>query len=185
MNTRTSISVGPGRAPGEVELIAGEASFKTSESPSQLFSVVAVGGRTSATRARFDIRLVGSASTACVTCQAGEVEVDRGGQTLVLREGRQVTYGGGGLGNDVGIDIAVASAWQDGLIIFHMTPLSEVIEELNRYRPGRIVLLDAALGRSPLNGRFRVDQPDEALKQIEHAFGVRGRTLPGGFVLLS
>jgi ferric-dicitrate binding protein FerR (iron transport regulator) len=81
--------------------------------------------------------------------------------------------------------MAVVTAWQHGLLIFNMTPLADVVEELNRYRVGRIVLLNNAVGQRPVNGRFRIDQPDEALLQIERAFGVRGRSLPGGFVLLS
>lgn len=183
MNTRTSISIATGDDSSAVELIAGEASFKTPDRRSQPFSVVAAGGKTSTTSARFDVRLV--AATACVTCLADEVQVEHRGRTATLKPRQRVTYGDDGLGSEITIDPAVVSAWQQGLIIFHMTPLIDVIEELNRYRPGRIVLLNAQLGRSPVNGRFRVDQPDEALAQIEGAFGVRHRTLPGGLVLLT
>jgi transmembrane sensor len=83
------------------------------------------------------------------------------------------------------VDPSVVSAWQQGYIICNMTPLGDVVEELNRYRPGHIVLLNSALGRSPVNGRFRIDDPDEALAQIERAFGARRRVLPGGIVLLT
>jgi transmembrane sensor len=182
MNTRTSLSVGAGGA-AAVELIAGEASFRMPDHQSEPFSVMAAGGRSTTVNARFDVRLAGN--TACVTCLADEVQVAHRGRTLALKPQQQVTYGENGLGSEVIIDPAVVSAWQQGLIIFHMTPLNEVIEELNRYRPGRIVLFNAKLGRNPVNGRFRIDQPDEALAQIERAFGVRHRTLPGGFVLLT
>jgi len=183
MNTRTSISVGAGGDSAAVELIAGEASFKTPDRRSQPFSVMAAGGTTSTTSARFDVRLIGAA--ACVTCLADEVQVEHRGRTVALKPLQQLSYGDDGMGSAITIDPAVVSAWQQGLIIFHMTPLIDVIEELNRYRPGRIVLLNSQVGRSPVNGRFRVDQPDEALAQIERAFGVRHRTLPGGLVLLT
>lgn len=183
MNTRTSISVHVDGDPTAIELIAGEASFTTSDRRFKPFSVIAAGGRASADNARFDMRRL--TSGACVTCLADEVRVEHRDRIMTLGPGQRVIYDEGGLGTIVSIDPAVVAAWQDGLLIFSMTPLADVIEELNRYRAGRIVLLNRTLARSPVNGRFRIDQPDEALTQIEQAFGVQGRTLPGGFVLLS
>jgi transmembrane sensor len=183
MNTRTSIAIGAGGDSSAVELIAGEASFRIPDRPSGSFNVMAAGARTSTSGARFDVRLIGS--TACVTCLTGEVQVEHQARSVTLGPRQQVTYDDGGLRSVVVIDPVVVSAWQQGLIIFNMTPLTEVIEELNRYRPGRIVLLNSELGKSPVNGRFRIDQPDEALAQIARAFGVRHRALPGGLVLLT
>jgi transmembrane sensor len=65
-----------------------------------------------------------------------------------------------------------------------MTPLSDVINELNRYRPGRILLLNSNLADRPVNGRFRSDQMDDALSQIELAFNLKPRALPSGILLL-
>lgn len=181
MNTRTSLSLIDGSA-GEIELIAGEASFASADR-AKPFTVIAAGGRTSAVNARFDLRVTGSG--ACVTCLANEIQVDYGGHAATLGPQLQVSYGDGALGRVVAIDPAVVSAWQERLMIFTMTPLAKVIEELNRYRTGRIVLLNADRARSPVNGRFRIDEPEEALTQIERAFGLRRQTLPGGFILLS
>lgn len=183
MNTRTSMSVGAGADTAAVELISGEASFRMQPNQTRPFSVLAAGGRTTARGARFDVRVSGS--TVCVTCLADDVEVEHRARTVRLTSRQQVVYDDRGLGTVVVIDPVIVSAWQQGLIICNMKPLADVIEELNRYRPGRIVLLNAELGRNPVNGRFRIDQPDEALAQIERAFGVRHRTLPGGVVLLS
>ena len=199
MNTRTSISLGSGAASGTVELIAGEASFKVADrraetfsviaagggggGGAETFSVIAAGGRTTSTGAQFDVRVDGA--SVCVTCLANEAHVEHLAQQVVLKSRQRVTYGDGGFGDVVAIDPSIAAAWQQGLIICNMTPLAEVIGELNRYRSGRIVLLNAEFGRSPVNGRFRIDRPDEALLQIERAFGIRARSLPGGLVLLS
>lgn len=183
MNTRTSISVDVSGDPNAIELVAGEASFATSAYQSKPFSVLAAGGKTSAAAARFDVRRLESG--ACVTCLTDEVSVEHRGRVVTLGPRQRVAYDGAGLGEIVSVDPAVAAAWQNGLLIFNMTPLGEVIGELNRYRAGRIVLLNQALALSPVNGRFRIDQPDEALTQIERAFGVQSRRLPGGFVLLS
>lgn len=183
LNSQTSLSIASGRNADAVELVAGEASFQTGGLNSAPFSVVARGGRTSAISANFEVRLIGT--SACVTCLANDVQVDFRGQQVTLRERQQVTYGDQGLAGVLTIDPAVVAAWQRGLIIFNMMPLADVIDELNRYRPGRIVLLNTRLARSPVNGRFKIDDPDEALVQIERAFGVHRRTLPGGLVLLT
>jgi transmembrane sensor len=69
--------------------------------------------------------------------------------------------------------------------VFRATPVAEVVEEINRYRPGRIILINAALGRKPVTGRFRIDKMDEILSRLELAVSARIQTLPGGIVLLS
>jgi len=189
MNTRTSMSVGTGAQAETVELIAGEASFnlaqpsRTVSQESGLFQVVAAGGRTTTRGAKFDVRVTGS--TVCVTCFEDGVRVAHGAQAVTLSPRQQVVYDAGGLRPVAAIDPVVVAAWQQGLIICNMQPLADVIDELNRYRAGHIVLLNAEAGRLPVNGRFRIDRPDEALAQIEQAFGVRRRSLPGGVVLLS
>jgi len=183
MNTRTSISAQHEGGSATVGLIAGEASFTVSERAARPFNVVAADGRISAFGAHFEVRVTGAA--ACVTCFANDVRVRYSGQDLVLQARQQVTYGSDKIGSVVTVDPAVVAAWQKGLIIFTMTPLADVVEELNRYRSGRVVLLNSELAHIPVNGRFRVDQPDEALAQIERAFGVHRRNLPGGLVLLT
>lgn len=179
MNARTSISV----ADETIELIAGEASFVTPDDRSKRFSVIAGNGKTSALNARFDVRHLGVAIR--VTCLADEVRVEHPNRTIVLGARQQVNYSADMIDGVVSIDPEIVSAWQRGWMIFNMTPLSDVIDELNRYRSGRIVLINASLANSPVNAQFKIDRPDDALAQIELGFGVRRRTLPGGLILLS
>ncbi|MDH2383624.1 FecR domain-containing protein [Bradyrhizobium sp. CER78] len=183
MNTRTSIALGSGAASGTVELIAGEASFKVADRGAETFSVIAASGKTTSAGAQFDVRVDGA--SVCVTCLTNEARVEYRTQQVVLKSRQRVTYSDSGFDDVVAIDPSIAAAWQQGLIICNMMPLTDLIQELNRYRSGRIVLLNAEFGRNPVNGRFRIDRPDEALVQIERAFGIRARTLPGGLVLLS
>ena len=89
------------------------------------------------------------------------------------------------MSDTVTIDPAVEAAWQEGLLIFRYTPLPKVVEEVNRYRSGRIFIVNAELNAHLINGRFHIDRIDEVLVQIEQAFGVKAKTLPGGIVLLS
>ena len=64
-------------------------------------------------------------------------------------------------------------------------PLSQVVEEVNRYRPGKIILLNNDLARRKVVAGFRVDQIDDVVTYVSRTFGARMRALPGGIVLLS
>jgi transmembrane sensor len=183
MNTRTSIALGAGHQDNSIELISGEASIRLPMGNTKPFEVHAAGRRLTTTGAHFDVRVLGR--EACVTCAADVVEVENGTRIEKLGPGQQVAYGENGLGPIVSIDPAVVTSWQEGVLIFRMTPLQDVIDELNRYRPGRILLLNSSLARSPVNGRFRSDRIDDALNQIELAFNLKRKALPGGILLLT
>jgi transmembrane sensor len=181
LNTQTSISILSSEAGTDlVKLISGEAAFAAT-SPKPLV-VLAGEGRMTAGRARFDVRNVGA--SVCVTCFDGDVRVEQGSQTAIIGSRQQLRYDLSGLKAAVAIDPAEAAAWQAGMLIFRFTPLSDVIAEINRYRRGKVILTNAALGTNPVNGRFRIQRIDEVLVWIEQAFGATARSLPGGIVLI-
>jgi transmembrane sensor len=188
MNTQTSIAGRPPNSDSErLELIGGEASFSTNPRDGRSLAVLAADRWTNATAAQFDVKHLHGRTTAevCVTCLQGSVTVVRGNETTPVNPGQQFRYDGNGFARMETVDPDVVSAWQRGVLIFRATPLSDVVEEVNRYRPGRIVVVSSELGRQPVSGRFRIDNLDEILDQIERAFGAKMRSLPGGLVLLS
>lgn len=184
MNTQTSIAV-PAAVDGggNVTLIDGEASFTVPSGSMRPLTVVAETGRTIASRARFDVRNI--AARVCVTCFEGDVRIEQGAEAATVGAGQQLRYDRAGLGRAANVNAAEVSAWQDGILIFRFIPLSDVVVEINRYRPGRVVLLNAELGARTVNGRFKIARIDEALVWIEQVLGARARSLPGGIVLLS
>ncbi len=178
MNTRTSV-VG-GAVP---ELISGEAVITVSGNAASPFTLRAADGRILlADDGRCNVRSESSAVR--VTCLQGQVAVQRLVTTLPLPAGRQVTYSDQGFGAVVDIDTSLVSAWQQGFVIFQLTPVAEVVAEVNRYRPGRVILTNEALGRRLFNARLRIANIDHVVGQIEQAFGARSTALPGGIVLL-
>jgi transmembrane sensor len=183
LNTQTSIGVGSA-SPGssEIELISGETAIFANAADSASFDVVAAGGRATATVARFDMRR--DSATVRVTCLDGEVRVERNEKSVTVPPGHQVTYDTLGLHEAAPIDLAVATAWQKGQLIFRHEPLARVIEEVNRYRPGRIVLINEELGQRDVVATFHLDRIDEVVEHLTRAFNARARSLPGGVVLL-
>jgi transmembrane sensor len=184
MNTQTSLAVPSGSSGTDhVRLIAGEASFTTGSNSARSLTVLAGNGRIVASQARFDVRVIDT--VVCVTCLDGAVRIEKGAQAATIDMGRQLSYGGDGLERPVAVDLTEAVSWQDGFLIFRLTPLSAVVAEINRYRPGEVILLDRALGAHPINGRVRIDRIDDALVWIEQAVGATSHRLPGGILLLS
>jgi transmembrane sensor len=184
LNTRTSVSVlvpGPDRS-GGFELLTGEALVTTAPMRSRPFAVLAAGGQTLANAARFNVRRDGG--SVCVACLEGEARVELHGDLVILQAGQQIVYAGDGLGAVTSVDTKFVAAWEHGLLIFDDEPLSHVIDEVNRYRSGRIIVTNAELGRRPVVGTFRIDRIDEVVPRLQAVLGVRVRSLPGGIVLI-
>ncbi len=184
LNTQTSLDVGS-HATGDdrVRLVSGEASFAMPPASQKVLIVIAGSGRTIASQAQFAIRNI--EENVCVSCLRGQIRVEQGSQAMMVNAGFQISYGATGLGAPQAVNSVETTSWQDGFIVFRYTSISAAVAEINRYRPGRVILLNAALGQKEVSGRFRIARIDEVLTWIERAAGARSRVLPGGIVLLS
>ncbi len=183
LNTRTSIALrSNSAAPDRIELISGEAAVTADMAQVASFMVVAGDGRAIARQAKFDIRYLGAA--VCVTCTDGEVTVEQRSAKATLQPHQQVSYSSEGLGQITPVDAATVTSWQRGLLVFRQTPLAEVIEEINRYRAGRIILVNQGVSQRLVFATFRIDRINEVVPRLQAAFGLNARDLPGGIVLL-
>lgn len=119
-----------------------------------------------------------------VACLSGEADFESGAGVTPTR--LRAGYGvetGHGAGTVHGIDAATAAAWRRGLLVFRDTSLATVVSDLNRYRPGRIILASATTSRR-VTGVFHLDRPDEALTSIGAALGLTEYRLGAGLVVL-
>lgn len=182
LSTLTSIAVRSTPDQAKIELINGEAAILVKRAAAPLV-LVADGGVTTASDANFNARCIDGVVS--VTCLAGSIEVSRNDQSVVLDAGMQVSYSAAGLGKPQSVDVAQATSWRSGMLIFENKPLAEVIEEINRYRPGRIVVTNNELARRIVNGTFRRDQIDTFVAQVQNLFGAKATALPAGLLLLS
>lgn len=188
MNTQTSIAVQPFDNDAErIELIAGEASFSAGARSGRPLAVLAANHWITADEAQFDVRRLHGRTeeTVCVTCSKGTLRIEGLAQATTITAGQQLRYDSRGGGHLEAVDRDIATAWQRGLLIFRFTPLTDVVDEINRYRPGRVVIINQDVGRIPVSGRFRTDNMSDILTRIEQALDVKARFLPGGLVLLS
>ncbi|MGK2742404.1 FecR family protein [Tepidicaulis sp. LMO-SS28] len=181
LNTRTSVELKEEPSLIRVDLISGEAAAKIDRDGRPVL-LYAGGGEVRASEAEFMVRY--EQKRACVTCISGHVDVAYGGRRVQLAGNRQIYYGPAGLEMPSHVDARLAAAWRQGQLIFKDTPLSEVLSEVNRYRPGRIVLANSALASLKFSGVFHLDRLDGVIAQVE-AVGATVRQFPGGVVLVS
>ncbi|MDI4235744.1 DUF4880 domain-containing protein [Bradyrhizobium sp. Arg237L] len=183
LNTQTSVALRSTSDETRIELISGEASVAAKLSPSKPLVMLAGNGRISASQADFNARCLDGVVS--VTCLDGVVTVEQNDRTVQLHKAEQVTYSSAGLQQSVPVDAVQVTAWQAGLLIFRDRPLASVVDEVNRYRPGKIIIANAELKRRLVNGTFQLDKLGNFVDQVEQLFGARITSLPGGVVLLS
>ncbi|GJD75336.1 FecR family protein [Methylobacterium goesingense] len=108
-----------------------------------------------------------------VACLSGRVTVvpAPGVPATRLVAGQEVGIGPDARGLHA-IDVAATAAWRRGLLVFRGTPLAQVVDDLNRYRPGRIVVASSAAAARRVTGVFHLARPEEALGSIRTALAL-------------
>ncbi|OQK16428.1 hypothetical protein AU255_00520 [Methyloprofundus sedimenti] len=95
-------------------------------------------------------------------------------QIARIESGYQTQYNNTtGVMHTEAIDIIKNGAWQRGKLIFKNQPLADVIVELERYLPGRIMITDEKLRKLQVSGVFPVQQPDQILAMIKQTLAIK------------
>ena len=172
LNTRTSVALQRGGERPRIELIAGEAALSVRAGRGSC-EILAGQGRIDVPEGEVEVRRLDDGRTS-VTCSAGHARLRHPGGSVDLRADQQVSYDDNAV-QPIVRPGAAASAWRQGVVVFQDLPLDEVVDEINRYRPGRVVLMNAELARHRLSARFSIAALDEAIAHIERMYnaGVR------------
>lgn len=180
LNTQTRINLSRGGQSQQIDLLAGEVELKTAGQP---VSLTAGAGRVTATAGCVNVRYTDGQVR--VTCVEGSARVALRQDTLELTAAQQVVLGAAGASGPRRVDLDAVTAWRRGVLEFNNAPLAQVVDEINRYRPGRIVLMGDRLAGSLVQARFSLDQLADAALLIRDVYGAQVTSLPGGIVLLS
>ncbi len=161
-----------------VRLLHGAAFFQLTHTGEPLVGPAA-GGQVRVLGTEFEVR--DHADGAQVTVRSGRVAVTpaQGQAARELTANQQVAYGGGRVGETLTVDSDSRLAWRQGWVDYYQVPLTQVIEDLRRYYPGRIVLLDRELGQRKVSGSFPVQEPLVALDSLGKVMGFSRQTLLG------
>lgn len=164
-----------------LELLAGEAEISTRDARQQV-ALEVPGGNVLAAAAGFNVRVDERGS--CITCLHGSLLVGHHEGTKALKADQQILLAGHRASEIYRVDRGRVSAWRQQLLIFDNEPLARVIAEINRYRPGRLIITNEALGQRRVQARFTLDQLADVALLIRDAYGASLVRIPGNIVLL-
>lgn len=169
-----------------VRLLRGEAYFHpapVSAAEPRPFVVEGAGGSSRALGTQFVVGLRdGGAWTGVLEHSVGvslEHEPRDGARERVLQQGQSAGYDAEHGVQPLQVDLQRATGWRRGMLVFEAVPLQQVVAQINRYRPGRLVIADADLARREVSGMFRLDSLDSALDTLARELGASRVGLPG------
>lgn len=154
-----------------IELLSGEAAFDVTPDATRPFVVRGGNIAVRVVGTRFFVRVDDAAEPVGVS--QGRVEVRRGGTELVLGPGDAARQGSDGRLVAAQDDIERRLAWRDGRLIYSGQPLADVLADIERYRRGRILLLDRSAGAMRVSATLDAQDPDAALDALTQTLGLR------------
>lgn len=129
-------------------------------------------GHVRAEEAVFNLKL--ERRRALLSVQSGRVLVDHvQGEALEIGPLTELAFGRQQSDEPRPIAPYRVAPWREGRLIFDRTLLVDAIDDLNRYRPGRIVIGDPRLDELLVTGNFSADRFEEALATILEAFSLK------------
>lgn len=179
-----------------IELLNGVAYFDVVRNPRRPFVVRAGGGSVTAVGTAFTVQRRGTDVTVVVSdglvevarpvpaARAPVVDVNRQPAVVQLPAGQQVAFSSDeGLALPEATDVAAATAWREGRLVFQDESLAAAIADVNRYSRVRIELADAQLAELRLTGTVVTSQVDGWLSGLESVLPVTVTTYPDRIVL--
>lgn len=148
------------------------------------FMVDAEKGQARVLGTQFEVRL--QSHGAQVTVLSGRVGVlaDKNAAQQILTAGQQVAYGEG-VGQKLhAVDSEAQLAWRQGWLNYYKAPLADVVWDLGRYYPGRIVLLNDELAKRRVSGSFPSKDPQAVLSSLQGVLGFEQHQLSGHLIIL-
>ncbi|WP_347988656.1 FecR family protein [Methylomonas sp. AM2-LC] len=187
LNTDTALDVILTDKERRIVLLQGEAEFEVAHDSSRPFRVISGTTTTEALGTRFVVRYDDKAGT--ITLLEGKVSATQttaAGEfinNVNLRPGERVAFNEHSLGDVQIADLSTADAWRRGRLVMNFVSLQDVVAEINRYRRGRVQLLNADLAYRAIHVTIDTKHIDDWLDALEDTLPVRVRHL-GPFVLL-
>lgn len=176
MNAGTKIREVFARNERRIKLLRGQALFHVAKSPGRPFIVETATAQVRAVGTQFDVYQRATGTT--VTVIEGTVAILEGGSDvgttllnvkatgasgdddpMLLVAGEQALVTAQNTIKPTQPNVAAATAWTQGRLVFEATPLTEVAEEFNRYNKRRLVIQSPVLNDFQITGMFSSTDP--------------------------
>lgn len=172
LDTDTALSVDFLQHARRLVLHQGRALFVIAADKTRPFEVDLAGVEVRALGTVFEV--YNKPNEVVVTVLESAVRVSSNGTAVRLTPGQQIHYRTEtGLSEVESVNLAQVAAWRRGKLVFNNRPLGEVIDEVNRYRAGTIIILDQRLRTSLVSGIFDIRDPDTVLQALQDTLPIR------------
>jgi len=186
LNTDTAIAVRYDEGTRSVDLLKGEAFFDVRENAARPFRVRVNDVTATALGTAYAVRDAGARST--VSVAEGRVAVrgtGEGQDDVVLRAGERLVHAGDGHAPDIEtVDPGRTAAWRAGRIVIDGVSLTRAVATLDRYRPGKILILGNSAEERPVSGVFRTDRITSAVKALAATHGLHVTRITNRLLIL-
>lgn len=150
----------------------------------QPFVVHAGSGEARVLGTQFEVRLQPAGAQVTVLSGRLGVKPSAQGTQQILTADQQVAYSEGVADEMHAVDSEARMAWRDGWLNYYKTPLADVVKDLSRYYPGRILLLNDALGARRVSGSFPSNDPEAVLKALQAVLGFEQHSVLGRLIVV-
>jgi len=174
LNTDTAVRTRMTTAERTVWLEKGEAWFHVSHDAAHPFTVVVGNHRITDLGTEFLVHR--AADNVNVTLLNGRATLSTGSmQTATLSPGDEAIATPVSLSvtRKSPLELANELAWRRGMLMFHDTPLSEVVREFNRYNKTKLVIVDPSVSNEKITASTRTDDYESFLELAENVLKLR------------
>jgi transmembrane sensor len=183
LDADSAIAVDFSRGERHVQLRRGGGFFSVTHTGDP-FVVAADQGEARVLGTQFEVRLQPHGAQVTVLSGRVGVKADHLGEQQILTAGQQVAYADGTAQELHAVDSEAQLAWRQGWLTYYKSTLAEVVADLRRYYPGRIVLLNDELAARKVSGSFPSKDPQAVLNSLQGVLGFEQHQVLGHLIIL-
>jgi transmembrane sensor len=188
LNSQSKVRVDYSTSRREIDHVAGQALFRVAKDAARPFAVQASGTEVTAVGTIFDVYRSGRGTV--VTVVEGAVRVARRAETaspIPLLAGQQVIVEGAlealRIGNPAPVNVANATAWTQGQLIFESATLEEVVAEVNRYNRRKLMVQGEGPPELRIGGIFSSADLDSLVRFLRAQPGLEVTEAGGEYII--
>lgn len=167
----------PDDSPRQVRLLQGQAFFDVTPDPARPFTATAGELSVRVLGTAFELSLQGD--TTEVVLEQGQVQAENATVAQPLRVSERLLPGDdlhvdwrAGKVQRRQLDPARVAAWRQHKLYVEDQSVADIVERLQRYSPGWIVISDSALAQRRISGVFDLRDPQRALQALARSLNV-------------
>lgn len=185
LNTGTALALRYSDKERRLELLDGEAFFKVAKGKAQPFVVGIAGNEVRAIGTAFNVRREPGGVEVELVEGIVELQYSENQRRTRLKAGESARVSSQGIAVKKHLESDMA-LWRDGYLAFDRLPLSDAIAQINRYRTGRIILLNNRYAGHRVSGLFRLNALDQAVDSLKAVVpGIKLRSITPYLIVLS